>query len=85
MRLRAIVEEMRRKQNEQLLAVLEEEQNMEEGRELTMQRVEIPAERTRLEKMYGIERARASERIMRLTEEHEMTLAARMAELGLVR
>ena len=75
----------RRKNNEQLLAVLEEEQNMEEGRELTMQRVDNGAERSRLEKMYGIERARASERIMRITEEHEMVLAAKMAELGLVR
>lgn len=80
-----VVEELRRKQNEQLLAVLEEEQGMEEGREMTMRRVENSLERQRLEKMYGIERAKASERIMRLTEEHEMVLAAKMAELGLVR
>ena len=40
-------------------------------------------EQRRLEKIFGIERAKASERIMRITEEHEAVLAKKMVELGL--
>lgn len=42
-------------------------------------------EREKLERQFGLERARASERIMRITEEHEMALATRMAQLGVLR
>ena len=42
-------------------------------------------EKRRLEKIFGVERAKASERIMRITEDHETALAYRMTELGLVR
>ena len=37
-----------------------------------------------MDKVFGVERARASERIMRLTEKHEKELATRMAKLDLV-
>ena len=42
-------------------------------------------ERQRLERTFGLERAKASERIMRITEENEMALAAKMAELKVLR
>ena len=50
-----------------------------------MQKVFDPSERKRLDKIFGVERSRASERIMRITEEHEIILTQRMTELGLAR
>ena len=67
------------------LQVLKEEQQLEEQREQTLKRVRNRHERQRLEKSFGLERAKASERIMRITEENEMALAAKMAELRLLR
>lgn len=70
----------------QLLAVLEEEQQAEAEREARMRQMQgAPEERRRLEKVFGLQRAKASARIMRLTEEHELVLAQRMAGLGLIR
>jgi hypothetical protein len=42
-------------------------------------------ERRRLDRVFGLERAKSSQRIMRITEEHEQVLANRMAEAGLLR
>jgi hypothetical protein len=42
-------------------------------------------DRNRLEKIFGVERSRASEKIMRMTDEHEVVLSAKLAELGLIR
>ena len=42
-------------------------------------------ERRRLDKVFGLERAKSSQRIMRITEEHEMVLASKMAEYGIIR
>ena len=42
-------------------------------------------ERRRLDKVFGMERAKSSQRIMRITEEHEMVLASKMAEFGIIR
>jgi hypothetical protein len=47
-----------------LLAILEEEQKKEGEREMKLREVNDEAERKRLEKIFGIERARASERIV---------------------
>jgi len=67
----AALDVLRRKQNEKLLMVLEEEQKAEEEREKKMREVREAGERQRLDKIFGVERARASDRIMKLTEEHE--------------
>ena len=40
-------------------------------------------ERKRLEKIFGIERAKASERIVNASTEHEVQLRAEMRRLGL--
>lgn len=59
---------LRKKQNEELLKVLEEEQKREENREKQLSTVTNDAERSRLEKIFGMERARSSQRIVSLSE-----------------
>jgi len=78
-----IVEELRRQQNEHLLGILEEEQANEAEREIILRDVQDSNDRERLERQFAIERAKASERIMRVTAEHEMVLASRISQLGL--
>lgn len=79
-----LVEELRRRQNEDLLLVLEREQSNETEREIELTKVTDPAERRKLEQLFGVERARASERIMQITAEHEAVLASHMKELKLL-
>merc|ERR1711939_1291387 len=55
-----LVEELRRRQNEDLLLVLEQEQRNETDREIEIAKVTDTSERRRLEQMFGVERARAS-------------------------
>ena len=78
-----LVEQLRRQQNEDLLLVLEQEQRNETDREIELAKVTDPSERRRLEQLFGVERARASERIMQITAEHEAVLASHMKELNL--
>ena len=80
-----IVEKMRQKQTMHLLQVLEEEQQSEDKREKTLRSVKDPVERRRLDKVFAVERAKASERIVRITEDNELVLADKMAQLGLIR
>ncbi|KAF0688445.1 Aste57867_19961 [Aphanomyces stellatus] len=75
------LEMFRRRQNQELLRVLEEEQAAEEQREVILRGARDGGERKRLEKIFGMERSHASERIMRLTEEHEIMFTQRMVEL----
>ena len=79
-----LVEQLRRQQNEDLLLVLEQEQRNETDREIELAKVTDPNERRRLEQLFGVERARASERIMQITAEHEAVLASHMKELKLL-
>ena len=80
-----IVEKMRQKQTMHLLQVLEEEQQSEDKREKTLRSVKDPVERRRLDKVFAVERAKASERIVLITEDNELVLADKMAQLGLIR
>ncbi len=50
---------MKLKQNHEMLVALEEEQAKENAREQKLRQVTDPQERKRLEKIYGMERARA--------------------------
>uniref|UniRef100_K3WI08 Trichohyalin-plectin-homology domain-containing protein n=1 Tax=Globisporangium ultimum (strain ATCC 200006 / CBS 805.95 / DAOM BR144) TaxID=431595 RepID=K3WI08_GLOUD len=80
--LRSEIDVLRRKHNEELLRVLEEEHHAEEQREhLLQQAVHSKAERARMETIFSKERARASERIMDITQRHERTLASRIDQL----
>lgn len=65
------LEQLRREQNEALLRVLEDERSAEEQREKTLKIVPDHQERNRLEIVFADERKRASERIIKLTKEHE--------------
>ena len=65
---------MRQKQTMHLLQVLEEEQQSEDKREKTLRSVKS-VERRRLDKVFAVERAKASERIVRITEDNELVLA----------
>ena len=79
------IEGIRQRHNEQLLRVLEQEQEQEERRERILRGIKDEEERRRLDRVFGLERAKSSQRIMRITEEHEMVLANRMAEAGIIR
>lgn len=63
-----MVEELRVKQNCEMLRMLEHEQNEETEREVMMDSLSDTEERNRLEKLFGIERAKAQARIQKLSE-----------------
>lgn len=65
------LEQLRREQNEALMRVLEEEKANEEARERMSRTVFSEQEAERMELVFAEERRRASERIVRLTKEHE--------------
>jgi len=68
------VEDLKMKQNAELLDLLNTEQKIEEEREKMLENVTDPEEKKRLERIFGIERAKASERIIKLSEKHEKAL-----------
>ena len=76
---------LRRRQNQQLLQLLEKEQMEEEKREMMAKEVHNHEEKLRLQGIFGVQRARASERIMTMTEEHEVALSQHMIDVGLTR
>lgn len=62
------IENFKMQQNHEMLMVLEEEQANEANREETMKKVADPKEKKRLEKIFGLERAKAQARIQELSE-----------------
>ena len=68
------LETLRREQNEALLRVLEEERAAEESRERLGRTGLSEQERSRLELVFADERRRASDRIVKLTKEHEQRI-----------
>jgi hypothetical protein len=87
------LENIRREQNEFLLRVLDEERRAEEDRDAALKQLELDAatgtgsteaiekERSKLQIMFAEERKRASERIIRLTKEHEQKIRAAVVGL----
>ena len=75
---------MRDRHNRELLMILEEEQRNEAERDFKLREVTDEAEKKRLEKIFGIERAKASERIVTASTEHERILNSEMRTLGLI-
>ena len=65
------LEQLRREQNEALMRVLQEEKAHEEARERMAKSVLSEQEAERIELVFAEERRRASERIVKLTKEHE--------------
>ena len=69
--------------NVELMQVLEEETTAESLRENLLKQAASEAERRRLEKQFGIERAKASERIISVSDKHDAILRKHMGSLGL--
>ena len=62
------LENFKMQQNHEMLMILEEEQANEPNREETMRKITDPKEKKRLEKIFGMERAKAQTRIQELSE-----------------
>ena len=65
---RKAIEQLKLKQNHEMLVVLEEEQVKENQREQKMNTINDPQEKKRLEKIYAMERAKAHARIQTMAE-----------------
>ena len=59
---------LRKQQNEELLQILEDEQQREAGREQQLAAAASDIERNRLDKIFGLERAKSSQRIVSISE-----------------
>lgn len=78
-----MIEEIKRRQNHELLALLEDEQAKEDQREQMKSGLDDPVEIERLERIFGIERAKANEKIMEIVRGHETELQSMMQQIGL--
>lgn len=79
------LDQLRREQNAALLRVLEEERKAEDEREQALSHLTDDKERHRVELLFAEERRAASERIIRLTKEHDIRIreaVVKMMELG---
>jgi hypothetical protein len=63
-----ILENLKKAQNDEMLAILEEEQNRENEREIQINDIQDPLERKKLEKIFAMERAKAHQRIQKIAE-----------------
>ena len=66
--LKQKIENFKMQQNHEMLIVLEEEQVNEANREETIKKIIDSKEKKRLEKIFGMERAKAQVRIQELSE-----------------
>jgi len=66
-----MIENLKISQNHEMLLLLEEEQNNESEREAQLRTITDGQERKRLEKIFGMERAKAHARIQALADNHE--------------
>ena len=78
------MDNLRKKFNEELLNVLEEEQLKENSREQQILQVSNPQEAQLLEQQFGLERAKASQKIIEISNQHEQIILQEMKRLGLV-
>ncbi len=78
------LDEIRNAHNQELLKILEEEQSNEAGREAKLKEITDINEKQRLEKIFGIERARASERIVKTSQQHEENIMEEMKKFGII-
>lgn len=78
-----IISRKRDELNLELMKVLEEETTHEQLRENKLKQTLDETERKRLEKLFGIERAKASERIIETSDKHDAILRQEMGALGI--
>lgn len=76
-----MLKKKREQQNQELMNVLEAETQAETARESQLREAD-DVSRRRLEKIYGVERAQASERIILISDKHDKELKAEMSRLG---
>ena len=62
-----------------MMQILEQESAAETIREMQLKQTADEKERNRLEKIFGVERAKASERIVSTSERHDQILKQEMA------
>lgn len=79
-----MIESLASEQNGYLLMLLEKEQSNESERVRLLASVDDSGDARRLEKIFAIERAKASAVIKAVTKEHERALAIKMHELGVI-
>jgi len=79
------LEQLRRRQNDALLRTLEAEASRELERDVRLHSSASGPDHKRLVKLLELEREAARRDIRALTEEHELELADKMAELGVDR
>mmetsp|Transcript_23692 Transcript_23692/g.46660 ORF Transcript_23692/g.46660 Transcript_23692/m.46660 type:complete len:882 (-) Transcript_23692:46-2691(-) len=79
-----IIADLSANQNGYLLMLLEKERMNEADRERMYATASNVAERQRLDKIFGLERAKASEVIKKVTQDHADNLNAKMRELNLI-
>ena len=65
------LEEFKRKQDEEIIGILEEEQKLEKEREEKLEACPDEEARKEMEEQFGIERAKASKRIVKKSKENE--------------
>lgn len=78
------LENTRRRQNQHMLLVVQEELAAEDRRQRLLNTAETPQERLSFQEKFVQERAAAAERVRRLEEDHETILRAKVRELGIV-
>lgn len=81
----AHVEELRRRQAEELMFLLKKETQREESRLKAMKAEASVARRRMLEGKFEFERRKAQERMQAVKMDHEMAIVKHMTRLGLLR
>jgi Pyridoxal phosphate biosynthesis protein len=78
------LEELREKNLKELKELLDTEEKIEMEREKTYQDTLVPEEKEKLDKFFGIERAKASKRIKSAAKKHKKAEKALAEKLGLI-
>jgi len=76
------IEELRKKQNKEFVAILTEEQMRESEREDKLKACKNENDRKTLDTQFGLERAKASQKIVSLSQRHEENLSALKKQTG---
>jgi FtsZ-interacting cell division protein ZipA len=79
-----LIEALAAEQNGYLLMLLEKEQGNEVERGRILSSIDDLGDQRRLEKIFAIERAKASAVIKNVTKEHERELALKLHEMGMI-
>jgi hypothetical protein len=79
-----VIESLAAQQNGYLLMLLEKEQTNERQRARLLASVSDVGDQRRLEKIFGVERAKSAATLRRVTRAHEHELVRKMVEMGVM-